>query len=77
MAATVSLDDHASNAACLPLLQFGLEKVVDETSRILPDLAKESFLSAQEVSFELKVHYGRDCTHSEHRLNLFPPGCES
>jgi hypothetical protein len=35
--------------------QLGLEKVVDETSRILPDLAKEAFLSAQEVSFAIKV----------------------
>lgn len=33
---------------------LGLEKVVDETSRILPDLAKEAFLSAQEVSFAIK-----------------------
>jgi len=33
---------------------LGLEKIVDETARILPDLAKEAFLSAQEVSFTLK-----------------------
>jgi len=36
-------------------LKLGLEKIVDETARILPDLAKEAFLSAQEVSFTLKV----------------------
>ncbi len=34
---------------------YGLEAVVEETARLLPDLAKEAFLSAQETSFRLKV----------------------